>query len=182
MFNKTNTNFIPNEPITRGEFATLLVKVFDMPLQYTDTPSFSDVLRVNPLASGLYDYKYIETAAKAGIIRGQSGGRFMPDTSIDRQDAATMIARAADLKLDTNPSKVLAQIQKRFTDGAELDVYARPSILAVTAKKFIEGKENALQSDGKKPTYRFDPEATFTRAEAAEVIIRVMKDQGKLPK
>jgi hypothetical protein len=182
MFNKTNTNFIPNEPITRGEFATLLVKVFDMPLQYTDTPSFSDVLRVNPLASGLYDYKYIETAAKAGIIRGQSGGRFMPDTSIDRQDAATMIARAADLKLDTNPSKVLAQIQKRFTDGAELDVYARPSILAVTSKKFIEGKPNALQSDGKKLTYRFDPEATFTRAEAAEVIIRVMKDQGKLPK
>jgi hypothetical protein len=181
MYNKTSTNFVPNEPISRGEFATQLVKVFDLPLQYSETPSFSDVLRVNPLSSGLYDYKYIETAARAGIVRGQSGGRFMPDSSINRQDAAIMIARAAELKLEPSAQKAMAKLQKMFTDAATIDTYAQASVLAAIGKKFIEGKVNA-QTGNQKATTRFDPEGTFTRAEAAEVLVRVLRDEGKLPK
>ncbi|WP_274362488.1 S-layer homology domain-containing protein [Paenibacillus thermotolerans] len=182
MLNKTSTNFVPNDPITRGEFATLLVKIFDIPLNYSEDPTFSDVLRVNPLANGLYDYKYIETAAKAGIVRGAGGGRFQPDNAITRQDAAVMIARAANLKLGTDPDKVLKSLQKQFTDANGIDMYARSAIDAVVGKGLILGKENVLLEGQKKATYRFDPTATFTRAEAAAVALRVMKDQKKVPK
>ena len=182
MLNKTNQNFVPNDPISRGEFATLLVKLFDIPLQYTEQPTFSDVLRVNPLANGLYDYKYIETAARAGIVRGSGGNRFQPDASITRQDAAVMIARAANLKLTTDTNRVLSSLQKQFTDANGIDVYARSSVEAIVKKGYIQGKENIMLEGQKKATYRFDPTATFTRAEAAAVAIRVMKDLKKIPK
>lgn len=183
MLNKEASAFVPNDAITRGEFATMLVKIFDIPLQYTEQPTFSDVPRVNILTR-LYDYKYIETASRAGIVRGAALGRFLPDSAITRQDAAVMIARAADLKLasDSTLDKVLANLQKTFTDGEQIDIYARTSVEAVTKAGLIEGKENVLQQGQKKATVRFDPLNTFTRAEAAVVAIRVLKQQNKVPK
>ncbi len=183
MLNKEATAFVPNDAITRGEFATMLVKIFDIPLQYTETPTFSDVPRVNILTR-LYDYKYIETAARAGIVRGAALGRFLPDSAVTRQDAAVMIARAADLKLspDSTLDKVLDNLQKAFTDGEQIDIYARTSVEAVFKAGLIEGKENVLQQGQKKATVRFDPLNTFTRAEAAVVAMRVMQQQKKVPK
>ncbi|WP_193556260.1 S-layer homology domain-containing protein [Paenibacillus ginsengarvi] len=183
MLNKESSSFVPNESIKRGEFATMLVKIFDLPLNYTEVPTFTDVQRVN-LLTRLYDYKYIETAAKAGIVRGAAGGRFMPDSDITRQDAAIMIARAADLKLssDSNIDKVSASLQKTFTDGDKIDIYARTAVEAVSKAGLIEGKENVLLQGQTKATVRFDPLETFTRAEAAAVAIRVLKNQKKIPK
>lgn len=183
MLNKESSSFVPNDSITRGEFATMLVKIFDLPLNYTEVPTFTDVQRVN-LLTKLYDYKYIETAAKAGIVRGAAGGRFMPDNAITRQDAAIMIARAADLKLssESNMDKVLANLRKSFTDGDSIDIYARTAVEAVTNAGLIEGKENVLLQGQTKTTVRFDPLETFTRAEAAAVAIRVLKNQKKIPK
>ncbi|MCI3921371.1 S-layer homology domain-containing protein [Paenibacillus sp. TRM 82003] len=182
MKNKETNAFVANTPITRGEFTTLLVKLFEIPLQYTETPTFTDVLRYSNQALPLYDYKYIETAARVGIIRGAGGGRFQPDSAISRQDAAVMIARAANLKLASDDAKALSALQKEFTDANLIDVYARSSIDAIVDKGFITGKENVLLAGQKKPTYRFDPAATFTRAEAAAVAIRIMRDQKKIPK
>ncbi len=182
MLNKTSSAFVPNDPISRGEFATMLVKIFDIPLQYTETPTFTDVLRVNPLTNGLYDYKYIETAAKVGIVRGASGGRFMPDSAITRQDAAVMIARAANLKLGNDTDKSLKALQKMFTDAGGIDIYARTAVEAVAKAGFIKGIENVLSPGQKKKTFRFDPKETLTRAEAAAVAISVMKQQKKIPK
>src|SRR5690606_34127964 len=116
-----------------------------------------------------------------GIIRGMGGGRFNPEGSITRQDAAIMIAKAANLKLNTDENKVLQSLQKSFTDANLTDVYARASIEAVAKAGFITGRENVL-SGGNKPTYRFDPLDTLTRAEAATIAINVMKQQKKLPK
>ncbi|MEX2459786.1 MAG: S-layer homology domain-containing protein [Paenibacillaceae bacterium] len=182
MVNKDNSEFIPNDNISRGEFSALLVKIFDIPLQYTETPTFADVLRVNPLTNGIYDYRYIETAASAGIVRGSGGGRFSPDDSITRQDAALMISRAANLKLNTSTDKSLTALQKAFTDANGINLYARTAVEAVNKAALIEGKQNVLLQGQKKATFRFDPEQTFTRAEAAEVAIRVLKQQKKIPK
>ncbi|GAA3412831.1 S-layer homology domain-containing protein [Paenibacillus hodogayensis] len=183
MLSKETSSFVPNDSITRGEFATMLVKIFDLPLNYTEVPTFSDVQRIN-LLTKLYDYKYIETAAKAGIVRGSSGGRFLPDNAITRQDAAIMIARAAELKLSSESTldRVLASLQKSFTDANTIDIYARTAVEAVTKAGLIEGKENVLLQGQTKSTTRFDPLETFTRAEAAVVAIRVLKNQKKIPK
>jgi len=186
MRNKKPSTFLPNDPISRGEFATLLVKIFEIPVFQAAAPTFLDVPRIgDPMMNGLYEYKYIETAAKTGIVRGYGSGLFQPEASITRQDAAVMIARAANMKLVSDEAKVLPQLQKSFTDADTINIYARTAVQAVSAKGFIVGKENAAPaatSSRAKPTYRFDPDATFTRAEAAAVSVRVMRDQNKIPK
>ncbi|GAA4873971.1 hypothetical protein GCM10023310_62050 [Paenibacillus vulneris] len=196
MNNKTSSpeKFSPDESITRGEFVTMLVKIFNIPLDNEDTSmpidnnvytdgTFKDVQRGDLYGSdGLYDFKHIEAAARAGIVRGGSDGYFGHHDAISRQDAAVMIARAADLKMGTDDKKLLASLQKSFTDGGSIDYYARGAVEAATKAGLIEGMPNVLLEGQKKQTYRFAPKDPFSRAEAAAVAIRVLKQQKKIPK
>ncbi|WP_438435074.1 S-layer homology domain-containing protein [Gorillibacterium sp. sgz500922] len=177
MYNLELNSFVPNQNITRGEFATLLVKIFDLPLNYSGKLTFTD-LQSTTQSTKSSDYRYIETAARAGIIRGVTDNVFAPTLSISRQDAAVMIARAAKLKMTNDPDKSLTALQKQFTDAAKIDYYARTSVEAVNKAKFITGKPN-LYAAG---TFSFDPLNSFTRAEAAVVAVRVLQFKGKFPK
>ena len=185
MVNETTESFGPNSSITRGEFATMLVKIFEIPLQYDfNNPSFTDVPPFDPTGSsmGLWEYKYIETAARVGIVRGTTFNRFNPTGVITRQDAAVMIARAAELRLESNEERALANLQKQFTDANLIDIYARAAVDAVVKKGFIQGRPNTLAVGQTRQTYRFDPLETFTRAEAATVAMRVLADLKKIPR
>ncbi|NRF96031.1 S-layer homology domain-containing protein [Paenibacillus frigoriresistens] len=191
MLPKTPYQFMPNDAISRGEFVTMLVKIFDIPLLNQDTQqsaynntssTFLDVQRGFTDPTGLTNFLSIEAAARAGIIRGNANGTFLPRAPITRQDAAVIIARAAELKLTSDEKKSLAALQKVFTDANSVDIYAVSSVEAVAKAALIEGKDNVLLQGQKKLTQRFDPTENFTRAEAAEVAIRVMKQQKKLPK
>jgi len=53
---------------------------------------------------------------------------------------------------------------------------------AVVEAKLMEGKENVLLTGSDEVTYRFDPLETMTRAEAATIAMRVLAQQGKVPK
>ncbi|WP_040952383.1 S-layer homology domain-containing protein [Gorillibacterium massiliense] len=173
--------FEPYNSVTRGEFITMLVKIFEIPLNYDGASSFSDVFKVDPYSEGLYEYKYIETAARAGIIRGTTGGTFMPRETITREEAAIMIAKAGNMKLNTDLDKSLATLQKSFTDAASIESYARPAVEAITKAKLVSGIQNVLVP-GQKITYRFAPKSSFTRADAAVIMMNVLKQQKKIPK
>lgn len=180
MNGKSDYTFSTTEPITRGEFAEALVKVFEIPLNYDGDPTFVDV----PLGfkTTLAEYKYIETAARAGIIRGTSMNRFDPNRSIIREDASVMIARVAELKLESDLKKASDALVKSFTDGASVQNYAGPSVLAITKAGYIEGIPNVLVEGSKKETVRFEPGQNLSRADASIILNRVMQKQGKIPK
>ncbi|AQR78640.1 S-layer homology domain-containing protein [Paenibacillus larvae] len=182
MKNTSPYSFGPNESVTRGEFVSMLVKIFEIPLDYDGAPTFYDVPKRDPSETDVYDYKYIETAARVGIVRGTGGNRFSPDGLLTRQDAAIMIAKASNAKINNDPDKVLASLQKMFTDANEIDYYARTSVEAIAKSKLISGKPNVMLPGDKKETFRFDPLETMTRAEAGAVANNVMKQQNKVPK
>jgi hypothetical protein len=192
MLNKEPGRFLPNDAISRGEFVTMLVKIFDIPLKNEDTQTnnsnydgtFADVRKgfSIPNSNGLYDYMHIEAGARAGIVRGSSQGLFLPNSAITRQDASVMIARAAELKMNSNDAKTLTDLQKQFTDANSIDVYARAAVAAVADAGFIEGIDNVLLQGQKNLTQRFDPVENMTRAQAATIAIRILKQQKKIPK
>lgn len=197
MNNKSAGQFLPNDAITRGEFVTLLVKIFEIPLINEDTThhtndptdpnfqgTFADVRRGLGLSnsSSLYDFMHIEAGARAGIVRGNSAGLFAPGNSISREDASVMIERAANMKVNSDPAKSLVTLKKEFTDAGNISVYAQPSVEAVMKAGFIDGIENALVEGQKKPTFSFDPKGNLTRAQASAIVIRVLKQQKKIPK
>lgn len=161
---------------TRGEFATLLVKSLDFELDYKGKMTFADVPEHAADPQLTWDYRYIETAARVGIVRGGLDNLFRPGDPISRQDVAIMIARAMNLKLDTY-DKASKKVSKEFADWSNIDVYALPSVVAVYNKSIMLGR---AASEGK--TVYFDPKATLTRAELASITVRILKDLKRIEK
>ncbi|NJJ39428.1 S-layer homology domain-containing protein [Paenibacillus apii] len=175
---KDSSEFGVYENMTRGEFATMLVKVMGIQLDYEpNNLTFADVVKYSDYH---WDYRYIETAVRKGIIKGTAPRVFSPNSTLNREDAAVMIARAMNLKLGT-VDKDLAALQKLFTDtGSISSSYSVPSILAVYKAGVISSIPNKLVAGAKKVTYRFDPQAKFTRADAAVMAQRMMIKMKKL--
>lgn len=177
MKNLRGDSFGTDDRITRGEFATLLVKGLNIPLNYpTDgNHSKSTFTDVGPgAATETWSYKYIETAARAGIVAGTNEGEFAPYTPITREQAAVMISRALKLKLSLNDDKLNSALAKSFTDSGSMDYYARPAIQAVSKAKIMNGAANVLPGQ-KKPTYSFNPKGYMTRAEAGKIAVELFK-------
>ncbi|WP_123042262.1 S-layer homology domain-containing protein [Cohnella candidum] len=177
MTNLRFDEFGADDQTTRGEFATLLVKGLNIKLNYDDNQSFTDV--VPGAKSATWDYEHIETAARAGIVSGLSEGSFGPDIKVTREDAAVMIARALKLKLAVNDSKLEAALAKAFVDSASAQIYARPSILAVTKAGVMSGTPVTIPGQ-KKPMYNFNPKSNLTRAEAGAITVKLLQKFTKI--
>ena len=83
--------FCPNEPVSRGQTAALLVRAFDLPA--ADTAGFIDVPPSHALASD------IDRLAAARITAGCTAGsaRFCPQRNVTRGEMATFLARVRGL-------------------------------------------------------------------------------------
>ncbi|MCD9022283.1 S-layer homology domain-containing protein [Cohnella silvisoli] len=174
--------FGADQYVTRGEFSRMLVRALELPLNFDGPNHFVDVPNTGNAINmdALWDYRYIETAARAGFVRGTLPKVFQPDTAIVRQDATVMLAKALNIKTDTDSAKVRKALQKSFKDEADIEFYAKPSVAAILKKGFIGGS----LIDVNDPTRGsvFEPKARLLRSDAAIIIAKVMVDLKKLPK
>ncbi|MBB6021668.1 hypothetical protein HNR77_002763 [Paenibacillus sp. JGP012] len=171
------SSFGADDQTTRGEFATLLVKGLDIPLNYANQQTFQDVSANTK--SDRWTYEAIETAARAGIVQGLSDGYFQPEMPITREQASVMIARAMNSKLAANDSKLAATLGKSFLDSGSIEYYARPAVLAVTKAKIMEGSPVTVPGSTKQQ-FQFNPKGNMTRAEAAKIAVELLKKSTKL--
>ncbi|MNJ57800.1 Endoglucanase precursor [compost metagenome] len=182
MKNLRGDSFGTDDRVTRGEFATLLVKGLDLPLNYpTDSDhAKSTFLDIGPGArTETWSYEHIETAARAGIVTGITEGVFAPYMPITREQAAVMISRALKLKLALNDEKLNATLAKTFIDSGSVDYYARPAIVAVSKAKIMAGSATTLPGQ-KKATFSFNPKGFMTRAEAGKISVELLKKSTSL--
>lgn len=172
-------DFGANMYVSRGEFARMMVKALDIPLNYElSKPHFDDVPAIiNPDA--LWDYRYIETAAREGIIRGTGARTFSPGANLTREDAAVIIARALELKLDTDISKVTKNLEKQFKDAGSVEYYAKASVAAIAKKGYIQG--SLVDVTNPKAGYVFEPKSNLLRSDAAIIVSRILADLKRLP-
>ncbi|WP_348620795.1 S-layer homology domain-containing protein [Paenibacillus polymyxa] len=174
-------SFGPDSYIKRGEFTSMIVKGLQIPLNFSGAKHFDDVSIPNTIsADALYDYRYIETAARAGIVKGSQPRIFMPEDVITRQDAAVIIAKALNLKLETDHDKIMKNLSKTFKDADKIDYYAQASILAIAKKGFITG--SPVDASDLKKGYMFNPTSLTLRGDAAIIVAKVMADKKLLPK
>ena len=112
--------FAPDRTMTRAEFCATVVKALGLAPKAAE--GYSDV------PAGAWYAGYVGAASAAGIVNGTGGGKFGPDGTITRQEAAVMAARVCkSLKLDTgaaDPEAVLAG----FFDGREAASWARAAL------------------------------------------------------
>jgi hypothetical protein len=89
-----DSTFRPESPIWRAQFAKMTVKLFGLPASEHHVCPFYDV-EVSG-AGSLYPDNYVAVAAYSGITKGTTATRFSPYKDSTRQQALTMLVRAAD--------------------------------------------------------------------------------------
>jgi subtilisin family serine protease len=86
--------FHPKDSLLRQQFAKMIVRTLDFPVDVTDVCPFTDVLRP---PGELYPYHYVAVAWEKGITQGTLPGHFSPYRPLTRAQLITMVARAAGL-------------------------------------------------------------------------------------
>ncbi|MED4929064.1 S-layer homology domain-containing protein, partial [Bacillus smithii] len=144
----SNGTFHPDEKVTRGQFAGMIARAFNLP---KGSSHFKDV----PKSKALYDE--ISRAASAGIVKG-TGGKFNPDLPVTRADMAVMLDRAMNLKGDFKEEGNL-----KFKD--KIPPYALESVKRMVHYGIIKGKTNGT----------FAPSEKADRASSSVLVSRVLQ-------
>lgn len=146
--------FRPDAKINRAEFTVLLANAVklsaeaDKPLDYAD----KDLIPEWAVPS-------VERASAAGVINGYADRTFRWNNSITRAEMTVMIVRAAQLAGGGG------QPAPGFADDSSIPAWAYQAVSVAKANGLIQGKTNN----------RFDPSGSATRAEAAVIILNVLK-------
>lgn len=158
--------FYPNNTVTRAQFATMVVLAKKLTLVSPATPTFNDVPTTH------WAYKYVETAAKAGYVKGIGGGRFGPDLNIKREDLAVLLINTLGLQEEAAKFKeplVLAQ------DGKQISSYAIGAVTLAYAPQY-----QLLNYHSAPGGFRVvDPKKAATRAECAYAIYQALNSPKK---
>lgn len=147
-------SFSPEQSMTRAMLAAVLHRLEDSPQAavsgvFPDTPG------------GAYYSKAAEWAYETGIVRG-SGGKFLPGSSVTRQELAAMVYRyAGAFGLDTSQRASL----NGFADEAACASWARDALSWAVAAGLLQGRENSALAPG----------GTATRAEVAAILQRLLE-------
>lgn len=150
----SDTEFAPDSHITRAMFVTVIYRMENQP--QADKSIFSDI------EIGGYYEKAIAWASANGIVSGISKDIFAPDEPITREQMATIICRYALFKgYDTKTNG-----ETDYTDNADISNYAKSAVAWAAENSVMTGHANGS----------FAPKANTTRAEAAAVFMRILKN------
>jgi hypothetical protein len=145
--------FNPNGQVTRAEFITMLMNMFELSDE-SATTSFSDVKQEE------WYHGNIATAQKLGIVNGKPNGRFGVHENITREDMAVMVYKAIQIKqLALASGEATA-----FKDQANIASYAKQAVKAIQGAGIINGVGND----------EFAPKKNASRAEAAVMIYNLL--------
>lgn len=146
----TNTEFAPENQITRAEFVKLLCMSMNLPESKEN--KFLD--------NGEEDwyYSYVLKASAAGIVMGE-GDYFFPQRNISREEMAVIIYRCIQY-LHLEPEE---NIGVEFDDIDTCSEWSRETVKTLSNYNIINGTEG-----------KFLPKECATRAQAAVIIKRFL--------
>ena len=152
----SDTTFSPNTGMTRGMFVTALGRLAGINLDNYKTGKFTDV------KADAYYAPYVNWAAQNDIVEGVTATTFAPDTNINREQMAVIMANYAK-KLSYDLPKTLQAVT--FADNAQISSWAKNAVRTMQQAGILSGKNGN----------KFDPKGTATRAEVATVLRRFVE-------
>ncbi|WP_237562934.1 5'-nucleotidase C-terminal domain-containing protein [Bacillus dakarensis] len=143
-----DNTYKPNQSIIRGQAANLLMRALDLPVP-SDVKAFEDVAEGSSFAEGA-------AATKAADIFNGSNGKFNAGAELTREQMASVLVRAFDLKA--------TEEDITFTDWDSISPSHQENIEILAQNGITTGKE-----DGS-----FDPKAPVNRATFAVFLERAL--------
>lgn len=138
-------NFMPNQPMTRGQFAVVVDRMLGL-----KTMAYNIF---NDLPNDAYYRDSILKCVAAGYINGISANQVSPDGYATREQVATIICRI--FEIDTSYYGYTS-----FADDAKISSWAKPSVAAVQRLGYMVGNDRK----------EFMPQSNITRAEVITLI------------
>ncbi|MBE6033715.1 MAG: hypothetical protein E7222_03335 [Clostridiales bacterium] len=159
---KTDSEFKPDDTMTRAEFATIVVKALGLNPKAENV--FTDV------SDKAWYAGYVDTAYKYKIVSGTSAETFNPNGSITRQEAASMVTRAASLcGMDTSVEEAAIQnTLAQFTDYVQVSSWANNALAFCYSSSILDSSDLEIL-----------PKTTIKRSEIAEMLYRML-DKAEL--
>ena len=164
LMNGTGTNtFEPESTMTRAMLVTVLWRYANAPKPganpFTDVPN------------GKWDTDAVAWAAENGVVNGVGDGKFEPDSSVTREQMATILYRYAQkVGIDTSKHTELSA----FPDASRVSAYARAPMQWIVAEGVIGGSRENGQD-------WLNPQGNATRAEVATILMRFIENVAKRP-
>ena len=149
----TATTYEPDGPARRGQFLTVLGRMFFPP----GDPTQSGFWDVSP---NLYYAEYLSSARALGIV--DPWDYFYPDAPITRQDAAMYLYRCL-VRAGRAPQGTIDDLT-RFTDWTSVSSYARASMASMVRLGVFQGDEAG----------RLNPSGRLTRLQMAAILYRAV--------
>ncbi len=143
-------------PLKRSEFSYLAVKLISAMTGTKDTDIIKDAD-----TSVFKDTKdpYVSAAFSLGIISGTGDGNFLPDSNINRQEAAKILINTYSFLKDP-PSSAS---EKPYTDYDKISDWAKPYVNMASSLSLMKGLD-----DGS-----FSPFGTYTKEQGIVTFVRL---------
>lgn len=159
-----NGQFAPDRPMTRAEFAAVLVCLFEPEAERPAKP-FSDVAESDVAESDLLEAKKaIDRVYQSKLMGGFADGTFRPNQPITRIQA--LLSLVSGLKCPTTNLELL----ERFTDHETIPTSARPALTAAIAHWLVVNYPRLTQ---------LQPHSPATRAEIAAMVYQALVQMGR---
>ncbi len=169
------------QPITRAEFAAVSVRVYEALSGQTAIPAAAD-----PFTDT--DDPEVLKAVNLGITNGVSATEFAPDKLLNREQAATMLARVykkvhfSGWTLETDSDfaeafRVLFTMPEPFADDGDISSWARDSVYFMAANGIIKGMEGGtFQPRAVTAEQQASGYAQATREQAILIAVRMVRN------
>lgn len=157
-----NGRFLPENKVTRAQFAATIAKAFNGRESTRNEIAFSDVPRTH------WGYQAIQTAYQMGFLSPR-GTRFYPDSPMSRLDILTALTQGLGYSYDSTPD-VLGKILGLFNDASFVPVEAR-SVIAIAAMRGMLVNYPNVRS--------LNVTQTATRADMAAYLYQALVSSGK---
>lgn len=149
--------FVPEDKVTRAEFAKMVVKTFALE-DTAATESFKDVSDAD------WFKPYVAAAVKAGLVQGRSEDSFEPYAAITRAEMATIASRALIHIREYKAAALASKSLEAFQDASDIHATLKDGVALAAEQGIIIGEEGN----------KFNPNNESTRAQAAVVIYRLL--------
>ena len=153
-----DTRFVPDATMTRAQFASVIVRALNLPQKQADV--FSDVRK------GDWFWSAVSTAYYHGLVSGRTETTFDPNGTITRQEAASMVTRAAKycgMDISMEQGAIMNHLTL-FEDYPSVSNWARESVAFCY-------KEGILNQDD----WNIEPARNITRSEVAEMLYHLLE-------
>ena len=157
-----NGKFAPDTPVTRAEFAAMLVRALGRWAPAGMEAPYEDVKR------DAWYFDAIATAKELGLLDFANGAGFNPDQPLIREEMASMLAAAVALE---QPTATAEEVDlNEYGDIGDVNTAYLDDIRLVVRLNIMIGTSGDT----------FSPKGETTRAQAAVVLIRTLRALGMM--